>query len=72
MAISVKRLLVGNPLKTEHAAHERLAKKRARAVFSSDALSSTAYATEEIMLVLAAAVAFGQAQSLAVVKPCVL
>jgi len=60
-ATSIKRLLVGNPLRTEQAAHERLSKKAALAVFSSDALSSTAYATEEILLVLAAAVAFGQA-----------
>ncbi|HKS29919.1 MAG TPA: APC family permease [Pyrinomonadaceae bacterium] len=69
MAISVKRLLVGNPLKTEQAAHERLSKKTALAVFSSDALSSTAYATEEIMLVLASAVAFGQAHSFGYVVP---
>ena len=40
---------------------ERLTKKVALAVFSSDALSSTAYATEEILLVLAVAVAAGQA-----------
>jgi len=51
----VKRLLVGRALKTEQAAHERLTKKTALAVFSSDALSSTAYATEEILLVLAVA-----------------
>jgi amino acid transporter len=61
MVTAVKRLLVGNPLKTQQAIHERLTKKTALAVFSSDALSSTAYATEEILLVLAAAVAFGQA-----------
>lgn len=60
MATAVKRLLVGKALKTEQAAHERLSKKTALAVFSSDALSSTAYATEEILLVLAVAVAFGQ------------
>ncbi|MET0649257.1 MAG: APC family permease [Pyrinomonadaceae bacterium] len=55
--MSLKRLFVGNPLKTEQAAHERLSKKTALAVFSSDALSSTAYATEEILLVLAVAAA---------------
>ena len=48
----VKRLLVGLPLKTAQAAHERLSKRLALAVFSSDALSSVAYATEEILLVL--------------------
>ncbi|MFZ1817140.1 MAG: APC family permease, partial [Nitrospira sp.] len=43
---------VGLPLKTKEAAHERLSKRLALAVFSSDALSSVAYATEEILLVL--------------------
>src|SRR5947207_8340445 len=52
---SLKRLLVGSPIRTERLLHERLTKKTALAVFSSDALSSTAYATEEILLVLAAA-----------------
>ncbi len=69
MAKSVKRILVGNPLKTEQAQHERLSKKTALAVFSSDALSSTAYATEEILLVLAAAVAFGQTNAFHYVVP---
>src|ERR687885_928888 len=69
MVTSIKRLLVGSPLRTEQAAHERLTKKTALAVFSSDALSSTAYATEEILLVLAAAVAFGQANSFRYVVP---
>ena len=55
MATAVKRLLVGRALKTEQASHERLTRKTALAVFSSDALSSTAYATEEILLVLAVA-----------------
>lgn len=55
MATAIKRLLVGRALRTEQAAHERLTKKTALAVFSSDALSSTAYATEEILLVLAVA-----------------
>ena len=48
----LKRLLVGNPLKTTQAAGERLPKRLALAVFSSNALSSVAYATEEILLVL--------------------
>ena len=48
----LKRWLVGNPLKTAQAAHQRLSKRLALAVFSSDALSSVAYATEEILLVL--------------------
>ncbi len=48
----LKRLLVGSPLKTAQAAHERLSKRLALAVFASDPLSSIAYATEEILLVL--------------------
>src|SRR5215813_7785528 len=60
---SLKRLLVGSPIRTARLAHERLTKKTALAVFSSDALSSTAYATEEILLVLAAAYAAGQLSS---------
>ena len=52
---SLKRLLVGSPIRTARLAHERLTKKIALAIFASDALSSTAYATEQILLVLAAA-----------------
>jgi len=47
-----KRWLLGRPLKTAHLADERLTKTVALAVYSSDALSSVAYATEEILLVL--------------------
>jgi amino acid transporter len=47
-----KRWLLGRPLKTTQAAHERLSNPVALAVFSSDPLSSVAYATEEILLVL--------------------
>src|SRR5256884_1287863 len=50
-------------------AHERLSKKTALAVFSSDALSSTAYATEEILLVLAVAAAATHGQSFYYVLP---
>ena len=49
----LKRLLVGNPLRTTQAGDERLSKRLALAVFSSNALSSVAYATEEILIVLA-------------------
>ena len=51
----VKRLLVGAPKPSEQARHERLSKVVALPVFSSDALSSVAYATEEILLVLVTA-----------------
>ncbi len=48
----VKRLAIGSPLASSQVIHERLTKAKALAVFSSDALSSSAYATEEILLVL--------------------
>jgi amino acid transporter len=48
----LKRLLVGAPMPLAQARHERLTKTVALAVFSSDALSSVAYATEEILLIL--------------------
>lgn len=48
----LKRFLIGTPLRTAQLAHERLSNFKALAVFSSDALSSVAYATEEILLVL--------------------
>jgi amino acid transporter len=69
MATSVKRLVVGKALRTEQAIHERLSKKTALAVFSSDALSSTAYATEEILLVLSVAAIYGQTYALRYVIP---
>ncbi len=48
----LKRFLVGAPLPTAQSRHERLGKATALAVFASDPLSSVAYATEEILLVL--------------------
>jgi amino acid transporter len=48
----VKRFLLGSPIPTALEIRERLTKVKALAVFSSDALSSVAYATEEIMKVL--------------------
>ncbi len=56
MALSVaKRILIGPPLPTGRLLHERLNRIQGLAVFSSDNLSSSAYATEEILLALAAA-----------------
>src|SRR5687767_5909403 len=57
-----KRLLLGRPLATSRLEHERLGNPTALAVFASDNLSSSAYATEEILRVLIPAVgvaAFG-------------
>ena len=50
-----KRVLLGRPIATAQELQERLPKKYALPVFSSDAISSTAYATEEILLALLAA-----------------
>ena len=69
MVASIKRLLVGRAKRTERAIHERLSKKTGLAVFASDALSSTAYATEEILLVLAVAAVAGQTFSYHYVVP---
>lgn len=48
----LKRWLVGRPLTAAQATEERLSNPVALAIFSSDPLSSVAYATEEILLVL--------------------
>ena len=73
----LKRVLVGPPMPLAQARHERLGKTVALAVFASDPLSSVAYATEEILLVLILAgtaalsyslpIAFGIAALLAIV-----
>ena len=51
MITALKRLLVGSPMTTAQAKHERLGKVAALAIFSSDCMSSVAYATEEILIV---------------------
>lgn len=48
----IRRVLVGRPLASEEEIRERLSKKKALAIFSSDAISSSAYATEEILRAL--------------------
>src|SRR5258708_5387664 len=67
-----KRRLVRRAKRTEQAIHERLTKKTGLAVFASDALSSTAYASEEILLVLAVAYAYGQTNAFNYVVPITL
>jgi amino acid transporter len=52
MGLWLKRLFVGTPISTHAELQHRLPKRIALAVFSSDALSSSAYATDEILLVL--------------------
>lgn len=50
---SLSSLLIGRPLETRTLAHQVISKKVGLAVFASDAISSTAYATEEILVILA-------------------
>lgn len=58
---NLSHFLIGRPLQTADAPHQTIGKAVGLAVFASDALSSTAYATQEILVILAAAgtVAFG-------------
>ena len=63
MLSRLKYLLVGPPLPTQQLAHERLNKTRALAAFSPDALSSIAYANQEIFLGLVVAGSAGLALS---------
>jgi len=67
---TVRGILFGRPLASEEELGERLSKTKALAIFSSDAISSSAYATEEILRVLilggAAALALGLEVSIAI------
>ncbi len=58
---SLSHWFIGRPLQTADAPHQTIGKAIGLAVFASDALSSTAYATQEILIILAAAgtTAFG-------------
>lgn len=56
---TLRRLIIGERLPTARAIHERLPKHLALPVFASDAISSSAYAVEEILIVLVAAGAIG-------------
>jgi amino acid transporter len=66
----VRAVLFGRPLSIHADIEERLSKKKALAIFSSDAISSSAYATEEILRVLVlagvGALAFGLPVSIAI------
>ena len=66
--------LIGRPISNEREEHERLTKPKALAVFSSDNISSSAYATEEMMrvLVVAGVGAFSLIMPLAIVIAVVL
>ena len=56
---SLKRLVLGDPISTQREKDERLSIPLALAVFASDALSSTAYATEEILLAFSGTIVAG-------------
>ena len=64
----VKEILIGRPIATHQTKEERLSNSQGLAIFASDSLSSTAYATEEILLVLAplGAVAMGYSIPIAI------
>jgi len=57
----LKRVLIGNPISSADEGHQRIPKKVALPVFASDAISSTAYATDEILVVLLGQAAIGYA-----------
>ena len=72
-----KRLLIGRPIATSEEGHHRLGKRIALPVFASDAISSTAYATDEILVVLliqagVGAAAWGRLVPLAIVVAILL
>jgi amino acid transporter len=69
-----RTFLIGRPISSEREEHERLTKLKALAVFSSDNISSSAYATEEMMrvLVLAGVGAFALVMPLTLVIVVVL
>ncbi len=70
----IKRLVVGEPIPSHLAHHERLSRFTGLALLSSDPLSSVAYATEEILrvLILAGAGALGLATPIAFVIAAIL
>jgi len=55
LGVAVKRILVGRPQRSDRLAHTLLPKRIALPVFASDAMSSVAYAPEEIFLTLSVA-----------------
>lgn len=56
---ALKRFFIGTPIASSEDSHHRLSKKIALPVFASDAISSTAYATEEILIVFLSLAAVG-------------
>ena len=56
---ALKRFFIGKPIASSEDQHHRLSKRIALPVFASDAISSTAYATEEILIVFLSLAAVG-------------
>lgn len=56
---ALKRFFIGKPIASSEDAHHRLSKKVALPVFASDAISSTAYATEQVLIVFLSIAAIG-------------
>src|SRR6478672_9336123 len=67
----LKHVLIGKPISSEEEAHQRLRKIVALPVFASDAISSTAYATDEILVVLLLQAGIG-AQAFDLLTPIVI
>ncbi|QWW20649.1 APC family permease [Schaalia sp. 19OD2882] len=63
MFTHAKRVLIGRPMRSDAAGHQLLSKRVALPVFASDALSSVAYAPDEILLTLALAGSLAALQS---------
>jgi amino acid transporter len=74
LGAQIKRLIVGKPIPSHLAHHERLSRVTGLAVLSSDPLSSVAYATEEILrvLILAGAAALTLSNPIAFVIATIL
>ena len=77
MVSLLKRVLIGKPIATAEEGHQRLKKRVALPIFASDAMSSTAYATDEILIVLliqagAGAIAFDKLVPLAIIVAVLL
>ena len=77
MVSLAKRILIGRPIATSEEGHQRLRKRVALPIFASDAISSTAYATDEVVLVLTlqagiGVAAFGKLVPIAIVVAALL
>lgn len=66
MLSAIRKLLIGSPLESHHLTHERLSIPLALSVFAADALSSTAFATEEILIAIYSSVFAAQTHLLTI------